>query len=382
MIIEVSGVGFRNMGAELMLVATREQTRSWEGPQDVAIGFRVGTKSERRRADCGAVLRPSPGGRGWAGWVLRVGRGTVPAVLLRRARLYRPSMVDALLDASGFAFGDQWGVEPARNLGRLYESYASLGKPVVLLPQAFGPFMDPAVVRAASEALSHAGLIFARDLESFENVRSLNCSKAQVRLAPDFTNLVEPEPRDQSEPTVAVIPNARMTDMPGSIDEGSYLEFMRSCVSAAREAGYRVIAIGHEPADLGYAKRLSDEHASGVAVYRIRDAVDAKAVIGGCELVVSSRFHGLVNAMSQAVPAVGTSWSHKYVHLFNDYGCGEALWDVEDARAAHDRLVQWLEPGQLAMRRHALRERGDQLRRASRAMWAEVSEFLHSDTSG
>jgi polysaccharide pyruvyl transferase WcaK-like protein len=370
-------VGFRNMGAELMLVAAREEVRTWADSEDVAIGLRVGSRAERRRVDCGVVLRPSPGARRWASRALRVGRGAVPATLLRRARLYRPSMVDALLDASGFAFGDQWGPEQARQIGRLFAGYHREGKPVVLLPQAFGPFTDPEVSRSALDALSQADLIYARDDESFENVRSLRLSGPRLHRSPDFTGLLEPEPRILPEPTVAVIPNARMTDMPGSVEEQAYLEFLRSCVSAARDAGFRVLVLGQEPADLAYAQRLSGEHSTGVDTYQVRDALDGKAVLGGCTLVVSSRFHGLVSAMAQAVPAIGTSWSHKYVHLFEDYGCRDALWDVDDAHETHARMIAWLQPGPLAARRQALRERSDELKRASRVMWSEVSEFLH-----
>ena len=57
--------------------------------------------------------------------------------------------VSALVDASGFAFGDQWGPGPSRQMGRLFGSYARAGKPVVLLPQAFGPFQEPEVAEAA-----------------------------------------------------------------------------------------------------------------------------------------------------------------------------------------------------------------------------------------
>jgi colanic acid/amylovoran biosynthesis protein len=250
---------------------------------------------------------------------------------------------------------------------------------VVLLPQAFGPFADPEVANAARGALGHTSIIFARDPESLENVRSLDLVGPRLHQAPDFTNLVEPAPLKRAEPTVAVIPNARMTDMPGSVDESKYLEFLRACISAARDAGHEVLVLGHEPADLQYAERLANEHGSGVATYRTRDAVEAKALIGGCDLVVSSRFHGLVNAMSQAVPAVGTSWSHKYVHLFGDYGCEDALWDADDPGGAHERLVTWLRPGSLKRRRQLLRERAERLKFASRAMWSEVSGFLHAE---
>ncbi len=59
-------------------------------------------------------------------------------------------------------------------------------------------------------------------------------------------------------------------------------------------------------------------------------------------LVVSSRFHGCVSALSQAVPCLATGWSHKYQALFDDFGLPEGLLQPVDPDTAVLRLESML----------------------------------------
>jgi colanic acid/amylovoran biosynthesis protein len=102
----------------------------------------------------------------------------------------------------------------------------------------------------------------------------------------------------------------------------------------------------------------------------------AKAFIGGASLVISSRYHGLVNALSQCVPAIGTSWSHKYPQLFAEYGCDDALWAVDDPESAAARLATWLDGPSIDRRRDALRAPAASLKDAARQMWSAVAARL------
>ena len=376
MIVEVSGAGFHNMGAQLMLLAARDQFRSWGTVRDVAIDFHIGTLTQRRGAGCASVIRAGTERRRSPSHIVAISAGLLPSMALRVASAYKPSAVDALVDASGFAFGDQWGAQPSRQKARLFGSYADAGKPVVLLPQAFGPFEKPDVAEAAAAALDRTDLIFARHPDSLSHLRGLSLSKPIVEMAPDFTNLFGPTVDPLERRTVVVIPNGRMAEMVNSVTEASYLGFLRACVAAALSNGFRVAVMAHEAMDRAFAVQLDAEFGDDVATGNVDDPLQAKALIGGAALVISSRYHGLVSALSQCVPAIGTSWSHKYAQLFADYGCEDGLWEVVDPARTAERLASWLTDRSLLARREALRPPAEALRSKSKEMWSRVQRTL------
>jgi colanic acid/amylovoran biosynthesis protein len=67
-------------------------------------------------------------------------------------------------------------------------------------------------------------------------------------------------------------------------------------------------------------------------------AADLKAIIGQCQLVISSRYHALIAAMSQGI-AVGTAgWSHKYTELLEETGGGLTFSHTDDTAVTLERL--------------------------------------------
>jgi colanic acid/amylovoran biosynthesis protein len=280
-----------------------------------------------------------------------------------------------LVDASGFALGDQLGVAAADDKARLFRSYQNAGKPIVLLPQAFGPFERPAVRAAASAALESTDLILARDASSFNHVRLLGLRRPRIALAPDFTNLVEPPVRRADRATLVIIPNGHMVDQAGHAQE-EYVNFLQHAAECALNRGYLVLALAHEPSDLRLAAQLRDKLRGSVVLPPRADPWATKALIGSASLVLSSRYHGLINALSQCVPAIGTSWSHKYPELFASYDCADALWDVSSGANLTARLDQWLDPDFLATRSRSLEAPASAIKDEARQMWADVRSTL------
>jgi len=48
-------------------------------------------------------------------------------------------------------------------------------------------------------------------------------------------------------------------------------------------------------------------------------AAEVKSVIGNCDLLLSSRYHALIAALSQGIPAAAIGWSHKYEELLAEF---------------------------------------------------------------
>jgi colanic acid/amylovoran biosynthesis protein len=102
-----------------------------------------------------------------------------------------------------------------------------------------------------------------------------------------------------------------------------------------------------------------------------------KGILGASRGVVASRYHALVSALSQAVPALGTSWSHKYAELFADYGIQDGLLPISaDAKVAEAMLDRLLDNASNLEIAAGLRQEATRLKQLSEAMWLTVQSVI------
>jgi colanic acid/amylovoran biosynthesis protein len=292
--------------------------------------------------------------------------------------------IDVLLDASGFAYGDAWRPAWVDGGAEAIERAKEAGQKVVMLPQAFGPFTVPRVREAARRILKSADLVYARDPQSHSFVTEL-CSneyeQTKVRQAPDFTNLLPgevPNKWDRGDKLVAIIPNAKMLEHGTDEEAREYVPFICRCIDTIESCGYKPFILLHERKhDEKLASRIQGESPTPVNAVYEPDPLRIKGIISTCSFVVSSRFHGLVNALSQGVPALATSWSHKYRHLMEAYGMGRYLVGVnsddENELKALESLIGKNERDKIA--RDVARFAATRKRQVE-SMWSQVEQLL------
>ncbi|WP_456426736.1 polysaccharide pyruvyl transferase family protein [Rhodocaloribacter sp.] len=372
MILGIVGTSTWNKGAELMQVAINEHLRRYPGIY-LAVPGEFGAFDERARYGLRYLLPPLRLGRA------RLGMYLLPEALRKAFGVVREDEVEAVLDASGFAFGDQHPLERTVRFAGDVERWRAQGKPVVLLPQALGPFEQPEMRAAFARVLKAATLVYARDRISFDHAKRVWPEAANLRMAPDFTNLVKPLPPEEigALNRVCIVPNQRMIEKATTQEQAAaYVPLMAQAVQAVEAHGVEPVLLVHGAHDAPLVEAVQAHVGHTLPVIKETDPVRIKAELGRSRLVIASRFHALVSALTQGVPAIATSWSHKYEMLFEDYGCPELVLSVsateEQVRAAVDRT---LGADRLEIER-VLEERETRVREKVEGMWQEVDSSL------
>lgn len=377
MLIEITGTAFVNKGAELMLRSVIEMVRS-------------------RLPDAQLVMTPEPTG----GYEVRARLGLLQKIWFRRfgiqwghmGRMIHPSVrktyglvndreIDVVMDASGFKYTSDWGDSKTVEMASSVRRWKRQGTKVIFLPQAVGPFNSPEIRNSFEYIAMNADLLFPRDEVSYEHVKGLVGERENIRQAPDFTNLysgVVPDGFNTQNKRVCIIPNRRMTDKVSKGDSESYVPFLATCVKRlVQENGNPFILIHEGEKDRWVADQVVKEAGENLEIIIETDPQKIKGIIGICHGVISSRFHGLVSALSQGVPALGTSWSHKYETLFEEYGFNEGLVSVHsDSKELFERIDLILDPEKSKKLRVDLSQVNDRRLKLSERMWTDVFDCI------
>lgn len=325
--IYVKGVHFENKGAELMLDAVVQQVFEKESEYKLVLNPCPASPYEKRAAkrafqylslsrgviDLNALSYFLPRGlRGFIGRYFGV---------VTEADLY------AVLDASGYAYGDKWPTHVLKRTCKQIGRLNNHSKRYVFLPQAFGPFVDKTNINLVQRYFPSASLVFARDEVSHSVLSRLMSPKKFLEQSPDFTNLVDVA-RAPKRDLMLIIPNSNMLSkrVDDELWAECYVGLLENAISFGLSKGMEVGILNHEgKSDQFLCEQLKARFGSNVWLRSGLSGMEIKGLIAQAQLVMCSRFHGCVSALSLGVPCVGTSWSHKYQALYSDYNVSELL---------------------------------------------------------
>jgi polysaccharide pyruvyl transferase WcaK-like protein len=369
-LIEVKGINFSNQGAGMMLLAVMERL---EQSGDFAVAAQ-GDYTLRAPFGLHQILRR-------AGPLnLRPVVNRIPARLRQRIGLVREGDIGAVLDASGFAYGDQWGAaKVSERLFAALDRRRKTSMPVIVLPQALGPFQDPALKKAFGRVIEEASLVFVRDAVSERYVREAYGARDTVRRCPDFTiglsGLSDPR-YDRFKGRTALVPNHMVIRNAAPAERDRYLDQLVAAANAATPVfGAPFLALHDAQQDAAIADALSERLGGVERLTELRPRV-MKSILGHASLVIGSRFHALVGSLSHGTPVVAFGWSHKYAELLSDFGCPDTLVRTENSTAASVVDLVGRIADERTIRSATLRTHAAALTAQVDTMWADVAATL------
>lgn len=285
--------------------------------------------------------------------------------------------VDYFIDASGFAFSDQWNhtILTIKSWDYHLRRYRQQGTKIIFLPQAFGPANLQNTKKEFAILDRYADVIMPRENVSLSFLLENGVANNKIRKYTDFTSLVEgvfPKQYNHLRGGVCIIPNLRMIDK-GMITLQDYLNLLVGIIKSASVVGRPVYILNHEgkgDEDLAYkcSGRLSDS----IEVVTGLNALEVKGLIASAYLCISSRFHGVASSLNSSVPCLATSWSHKYEELYKDYGLSDCVLDISDVNKCINKVAEFLSSDMNKRVRDILDQSVPKIKFESRKMWQYI----------
>lgn len=376
--IEIRRIEFMNKGAQLMLCAVLSQMKHKFPEARFVVAPNVRNAPYCKRAELGLYQKA---------WYTKFKHqwgyqgSVIPKKLREMYGIVLDKEIDIVLDAAGFAYSDQWGEHSVHELAQATAHWKKQGTKVILLPQAFGPFQVKDNRIDMKKVLGNVDLVFAREKTSYDSLLELADNTDNIRMAPDFTNLVEGVVPPYFDPTVhqiCLIPNFRMIDKTEKKQSEAYLPFFGVCLTYLLEKNQKPYILIHEgEKDYSLAKSICEKAGIEIPVIIETDPLYVKGLIGKSQGTIGSRFHGLVSALSQGVPSLATGWSHKYRMLFKDYDFEEGLVDMTMSEEEIKRKIDMLvDPQSIEAIQTRLYANASRLKKETEKMWEEVFSVL------
>lgn len=252
---------------------------------------------------------------------------------------------DLILDVGeGDSFASIYGL---KRFGKMLASKMAAGlsrSTLVLCPQTLGPWNAGIATWAARLATRRAVQVWARDSQS--TARARKAGIRELHQASDLVFAVNEPPSlgDDTSDTYDLLLNVSglLWNPNSHVDHLRYRTIIRNVISDASERGLvtgllvHVAANGSADDDRAIASLLADEiHALDVIAPEHLD--ELRSVVSRAGLLVGSRMHACLNAISLGVPAIALAYSDKFAPLFEDLGYDDGVVDLRTV-ASHYRF--------------------------------------------
>ncbi len=267
----------------------------------------------------------------------------------------------AVVDLSGDMLTDSYGPHVAVSHYLPILKAAALERPVILLSQSIGPFRSTKSI--ARWIIRSARLVTLRDKVSYGTVvNELGRSTAETYLTPDLAFLLPSDPGDgivfEGDSYIGVSVSSIAVKRYEKSNPGNSLvdELAHAISDVATREGLGVAVFAHvtgptpDKDDRIVGRELSRLIPGSVVVDADLDPRRIKGLIGRMNVFVGARMHANIAALSQGVPTLALSYSHKYVGIMATLG--QQDWVIDAGNAQASDVAELL--GQLVSKRESI----------------------------
>ncbi len=377
--IVLSGIETNNKGAELMLYAILHEIENKYPEAEIYVPI-FAIKQGLSYIQTSLNIKEKPFAN-----IIRIAQKVHLFGILRRLHIPYFGIYDNriikkanyFIDASGFAFSDQW--KPTNDNVEFWryqlKGYSKQKTKIIFLPQAFGPACLANTKKEFQILNQYADIIMPRERVSQNYLLENNVNPNKIRMYTDFTSLIKgvfPEEYNHLKNGICIIPNMRMIDK-GIISLKNYLILLEKIIEKVSSKGYVTYLLNHEGVeDEKLAYLCKNRLQKPIEVVTGLNALEVKGLIASSYLCISSRFHGVASALNSAVPCLATSWSHKYAELFKDYGMNDNVLKLDDLQACVEKVEAYLNKDKNLSIRQELEIHIPQIQNETREMWNTV----------
>lgn len=249
---------------------------------------------------------------------------------------------DLVIDTgAGDSFASIYGMRRQVEMGLIRRAAISNGVPLIMGPQTVGPFEGRLAAQVALWSVKDAAHLVARDHQSELEARRL--FEVPVSLATDTVfNLAAPKKSISHDVLINV--SGLLWQGSGHVSRSYYRESVTSLVRQLLSSGRQVSLLAHVlhadgqlDNDVAVLDEVMALIGTGMDEPVIPSNLDsAREHIAGAAVVVGSRMHACLNALSVGTPSVAWAYSRKFAPLLGDIGWPYVL----DARDENSSLVE------------------------------------------
>jgi len=218
--------------------------------------------------------------------------------------------------------------------------------PFYIFPQSLGPFDFKIYERIflyplLKWYLKYPQVIFCREKDSYRHVRRF--TKGNIKISYDVvlqhklnthTNIVQNDLKfkkiDIEPNSVGVVPNARVLVRSNK----DYIDLLyQSIIKTLLNSNKNVYIMYHSFQDLPYClslKNLFPENENVEVISEELNSIELENVTKQFEFVITSRYHSVIQAYKNGVPAVVIGWAGKYFDLLTQFKQIQYYFDIRE----------------------------------------------------